>query len=108
MVESNPEETALFDQIGWGSFFKVFSGYHVGITRQLSLSLKNNAAQIGDFQLVLNEDIIVEATKFPQVGERWFKGQKVNKKKCEMFLLPLPEGSDLGRGNLNGRLVFRF
>ena len=98
LVESNPEATTLFDHIGWGLFFKGFSGHHVGISKQFTLSLKNDAAQIGDFRLVLNEDIIVEATKLPQVCEHWFKGQKVNKKKCEMFLLPLPEGSDLVRG----------
>ena len=74
LVESNPEVVALFDQIGWGSFFKGFSGHHVGITRQFALSLKNDATQIGDFRLVLNEDIIAEATKLPQVGEHWFKG----------------------------------
>ena len=62
------------------------------------MSLKDDVAQIGDFQLVLNEDMIAKATKLPQVGEHWFKGQKVNKKRCEMFLLPLPKGSDLGRG----------
>ena len=36
LVESNPEVVALFDQIGWGSFFKGFSGHHVGITRQFA------------------------------------------------------------------------
>ena len=70
LVESNLEAATLFDQIGWGSFFKGLSGNHVGITRQFALSLKNDATQIGDFRLVLNEDIIVEATKPPQVGER--------------------------------------
>ena len=54
--------------------------------------------KLGIFQLVLNEDMIVEATKLLQTGERWFKGKRVNKKKCESFLLPLPEGSDLGNG----------
>ena len=48
LVESNPKAATLFDQIGWGSFFKGFSG-HVGITRQFALSLKNDATQIGDF-----------------------------------------------------------
>ena len=74
LVESNPEATALFDKIGWGSFFKVFSGHHVEITKQFALSLKDDVAQIGDFQLVLNEDMIAKATKVPQVGENWFKG----------------------------------
>ena len=80
LVESNREAAAFFDHIGSGSFFEGFSSHHVGITRQFALSFKNDAAQIGDFRLVLNEDIIVEATKFPQIGECWFKGQRVNKK----------------------------
>ena len=29
LVESNPEAAALFEKIGWGSFFKGFSGHHV-------------------------------------------------------------------------------
>ena len=62
------------------------------------MSLKDDVAQVGDFQLILNEDMIAKATKIPQIGKCWFKGQKVNKKKCEMFLLPLPEGLDIGRG----------
>ena len=61
------------------------------------MSLKDDVAQVGDFQLILNEDLIAKATKLPQIGERWFKGQRVNKKKCEMFLFPLPEGLDLAK-----------
>ena len=61
------------------------------------MSLKDYVAQVGDFQLILNEDMIAKATKLPQIGKCWFKGQKVNKKKCEMFLLPLPKDLDLGR-----------
>ena len=98
LVESNPEVDALFEKIGWGLFFKGFSGHHVEITRRFTMSLKDDVAQVGDFQLILNEDLIAKASKLPQIGERWFKGQRVNKKKCEMFLLPLPEGLDLGRG----------
>ena len=98
LVESNPEAAALFEKIGWGSFFKGFSGHHVEITRQFPMSLKDDVAQVGDFQLILNEDMIPKATKLPQIGEHWFKGQKVKKKKCEMFLLPLPKDLDVGRG----------
>ena len=88
----------LFEKIGWGLFFKGFSGHHVEITKRFAMSLKDDVAQVGDFQLILNEDLIAKATKLPQIGERWFKGQRVNKKKSEMFLLPLPEGLDLGKG----------
>ena len=46
------------------------------------MSLKDDVAQVGDFQLILNEDMIAKDTKLPQIGECWFKGQKVNNKKC--------------------------
>ena len=62
------------------------------------MSLKDDVAQVGAFQLILNEDLIAKATKLPQIGECLFKDKKVNKKKCEMFLLPLPEDLDLGIG----------
>ena len=60
--------------------------------------LKNDVAQVGNFQLVLNEDMIAKATKLPQTGECSFKGERVNKKKCELFLLPLPKGLYLKSG----------
>ena len=40
------------------------------------MSLKNDVAQVWNFQLVLNEDMIAKSTKLPQTGERSFKGKK--------------------------------
>ena len=33
LVESNPKAAVLFEKIGWGFFFKGFSGHHVEIIR---------------------------------------------------------------------------
>ena len=49
MVEANEEVAALFGNIGWGSFFRHFSGHNNEVTRQFTLSLKENVAQIGGF-----------------------------------------------------------
>ena len=51
--------------------------------------LRENVAQIRDFKFIINEDKIAEATKLPQTGEHWFKGGKVDKKRCRSLLLPL-------------------
>ena len=59
---------------------------------------KENVAQIGDFKFIIDEDKIAEATKLPQTGERWFKGGKVDKKKCQSLLLPLPANAKLKIG----------
>ena len=53
------------------------------------MSFDGNVAQIGDLQLVIDEEFISKATKLPQTGERWFKGSRIDKKKFKQFLLPL-------------------
>ena len=70
--------------------------------------LNNDVAQVGNFQLVLNEDMISKATKLPQTSECWFKGQRVNRKQCELSLLPLREGSYLKNCNTPMTLTLFF
>ena len=53
------------------------------------MSLKENVSQIGGFKFIIDEDKVAEATKLPQTGEHWFKGGKVDKKRCRSLLLPL-------------------
>ena len=95
LVEANEEVAALFENIGWGSFFRRFNGHNTEITRQFALSLKGNVAQIGGFQFIIDEDKIPEAIKLPHTGECWFKGGRVDKKGCKSFLLPLPTNAKL-------------
>ena len=98
LVEAHEEFVALFKKIGWGSFFRRFSGHNTKVTRQIALSLKENVAQIRGFQFIIDEDKIVEATKLPQTRECWFKGGKVNKKRCRSLILPLPTNAKLKVG----------
>ena len=64
-MEANEEVAALFEKMGWGSFFIHFNGHNTEVTRQFSLSVKENVAQIGVFQFIIDEDKITEAMKFP-------------------------------------------
>ena len=90
----------LFEKIGWGHFFRSFSGHNAEVTKLFALSLKENVSQIGGFKFIIDKDKIVEATRLPQTGECWFKGGKVNKKKCQSLLLPLPASAKLKIGVL--------
>ena len=74
LVESDEKVAALFKKIGWGSFFRCFSGHNAEVTKQFSMSLKENVAQIGGFKFIIDEDKIAEATKLRQTRESWFKG----------------------------------
>ena len=98
LVEADEKAALLFKKIGWGQFYRCFSGHNMEVTNQIALIFKENVAQIGDFKFIIDEDKIAEATKLPQTGERWFKGGKVDKKKCQSLLLPLPKVEYWGFG----------
>ena len=51
LVEADEEVATLFKKIGLGSLFRRFSGHNTEVTRQFTLSLKENVAQIGGFSL---------------------------------------------------------
>ena len=40
LVEADEKASLLFEKIGWGQFFRCFSGHNVEVTKQFSLSLK--------------------------------------------------------------------
>ena len=80
MLEADPEVLSLFEKIGWKLFFWGFSGHNEEVTKWFALSFGRNIAQIGDLQLVIDEEFISKATKLPQTGERWFKGSRIDKK----------------------------
>ena len=98
LIEDNQEVAKKFEKMGWGHFLRSFDGHHVEITKLFTMNFEDDRVQIGGFELVINEDKIAEATKLPQVGERWFKGTMVNKKKCLALLMPLPDDAKLKIG----------
>ena len=66
LVEADEKAALLFEKIGWGEFFRCFSGHNMEVTKQFALSFKENVARIGDFKFIIDEDKITEATKLPQ------------------------------------------
>ena len=98
LIEEDEKVALLFDKVGCRKFFKCFDGHNTEVTKLFSLNLKEDVVQIGGFKFIINEDKIAEATKLPQVGERWFKGSKVNKKKCLSLLFSLPDNAKLKIG----------
>ena len=65
LIEADEKIALLFEKIGWGHFFRSFSGHNTEVTKLFALSLKENVAQIGGFKFIVDEDKIVEATRLP-------------------------------------------
>ena len=40
LIEADEKVALLFKKVGWGQFFRCFSGHYVEVTKQFSLSLK--------------------------------------------------------------------
>ena len=65
LVEADEKVALLFENIGWGHFFRSFSGHNAEVTKLFALNLKENIAQIGGFKFIVDEDKIAEATRLP-------------------------------------------
>ena len=90
LLDIEPEYVQLIDKIGWGEFFRSFNGNNVELTRKFSILFKENVSQVGNICLVISKDFIVKATKFPQIGDRWFKwGGSINRNGKYFFSLYL-------------------
>ena len=66
LLDIEPEFAQLIDKIRWGKLFRIFNGNNVEVTRQFSMSFKENVSQVGNMHLVISEDFIEKDTRLPQ------------------------------------------
>jgi hypothetical protein len=90
-LEALPEYEAtrdIFQKAGWEPFFKKFDGYDDSITLQFALHFQGGFAKVGELEFEVTEKFISEAIQLPTTGQRWTKGQPVDKKLCTQLLKP--------------------
>jgi hypothetical protein len=90
-LEDLPEYKAtreIFKQAGWESFLKKFNGYDDAITLQFALHFDGETAKVGGLEFRVTEEFIAEAIELPTTGQRWMKGQPVDKELCAQLLKP--------------------
>jgi hypothetical protein len=90
-LEALPEYGAtrdIFKQAGWEPFLKKFDGYNDAITLQFALHFDGETAKVGEFEFGVTEEFIAEAIQLPTTGQRWTKGQPVDKELCAQLLKP--------------------
>jgi hypothetical protein len=90
-LEALPEYEAtrdIFKQAGWEPFLKKFDGYNDAITLQFSLHFEGGFAKVGELEFEVTEKFVSEAIQLPTTGQRWTKGQPVDKQLCTQLLKP--------------------
>jgi hypothetical protein len=90
-LEALPEYKAtkeIFKQAGWEPFLRKFNGYNDAITLQFALHFDGETAKVGGLEFRVTEEFIAEAVELPTTGQRWMKGQPVDKELCVQLLKP--------------------
>jgi hypothetical protein len=90
-LEALPEYEAtkhIFQKAGWELFFKKFDGYDDKITLQFALHFHGGLAKVGELEFEVTEQFISEAIQLPSTGQKWTKGQPVDKNLCTQLLQP--------------------
>jgi hypothetical protein len=90
-LEVLPEYEAtrdIFKKAGWEPFLKKFDGYNDAITLQFALHFEGGLAKVGELEFEVMEKFISEAIQLPTTGQRWTKGQPVDKQLCTQLLKP--------------------
>lgn len=54
-----------------------------------ALNFKNDRVKLGYLEIVVIEKIIVDATRLPTAGEKWFKGDDMDVSAFKEFVKPM-------------------
>jgi hypothetical protein len=90
-LETLPEYKAtkeILKRAGWEPFLRKFNGYNDAITLQFALHFDGETAKVGGLEFRVTEEFIAEAVELPTTGQRWMKGQPVDKELCVQLLKP--------------------
>lgn len=85
-MEGYPQVKGMLQKAGWLSFIEKFNGYHKEITKSFARSFDGMDVEIGDIKFSLTESFIVETTKLPRLGERWFKNKEFHDESWKVIL----------------------
>jgi len=75
LVDASASLQLKLQQIGWLMFIKKFHGHNLEMTRQFASTFDGLRAVIGDFELIIDQQALAEATGLSNTGEQWFKGK---------------------------------
>lgn len=62
--------------------------YHPELTRLFVAHLQNNKVTLAGVNFIVSPSIISDATRIPNVGEKWYKAQYLDKHYYEHYIKP--------------------
>lgn len=68
----------------WLEFVEKINGREE-VTKYFEREYDKIEEEIGDMNLVLIWSFVLEATRFPRIGEKWFKNKRIQEKNGELF-----------------------
>ena len=87
-----------FEHTNWVTFLEKFKGHHEGVSRAFDQTYDKESVQLGKLKLTITEATIVEATRFPSSGKKYFKGVIVDKRLGQKFLKSKHQDPDWTKG----------
>jgi len=84
-VEPNGTQTLLsydnsrkdLERNDWHLFIEKFEGFNLRVTQEFALTFNGCREKIGDMQLEVTEEFLIQAMGLSAVGQKWFKNAKV-------------------------------
>ena len=72
-MEAHPQVCQLFKDDGFYRFCENIQASHQQVAEAFSLSFDGSKVVIGKEKFLIDETLIIEVTKLPSTGEKWFK-----------------------------------
>jgi hypothetical protein len=91
-LESHPEVCQMFRDAGCYNFCKKLQSSHQQVAEAFSLNFDGKKAIIGRDEFEIDESLIVEVTKLPMNGEKWFKTTVTKNVEFRSYLKPEHRG----------------
>jgi hypothetical protein len=73
ILQAYDDIAGMIQAVGWVTFIQSFKGHNVQVERVFARYFDGKRARVGDVELVVEENLIAQATGLPLDKEKWFK-----------------------------------
>lgn len=78
LIEAYDEGVEIFRTVGWFEFLHIFRGFNQSVTESFIATFNDHKTRVGDVEMTVDVNFIVEANHLLVYGEIWSKNQRVS------------------------------